>query len=289
VAVGALLGSAGYMSAAPLGAAASGPYTCSGTPTAPGVLAGTYSSVDVTGVCFVNAGAAVVRGSLTVERRGALLAIFARNDQTGHGKSSLTVDGDVVVDNNGTALLGCFPTSFPCQDDPNPNHPTLASHDVIHGNLIEDDPLGVILHDVNVGGSVSEEGGGGGVNCNPQGVFAVFQSPVYSDYEDSTIRGGISVKNLNSCWLGVARVHVHGNASFVNDQLADPDGAEVIANDFDGNLACSGNSMMWDSSDPTGNLYPRLLERNQVAGTRSGQCTLASPRKPGGELGPGKF
>ena len=101
--------------------------------------------------------------------------------------------------------------------------------------------------------------------------------------------GGLNVKNLNSCWLGVARVHVHGNASFVNIQMADPDGVEVIANDFDGNLACSGNSMVWDSADPTGNIYPRLLERNQVAGTRSGQCTLASPRKPGGELGPGKF
>ena len=96
-------------------------------------------------------------------------------------------------------------------------------------------------------GNLTEEGGGGGFNCNPQGVFAVFQSPVYSDYEDSTIHGGISIKNLTSCWLGVARVHVHGNASFVNDQLADPDGAELLSNDFDGNLACSDNSMMWDS------------------------------------------
>ncbi len=289
VAASALLGSAGCVAGGPLSASASGPHVCSGSPTAPGVLAGSYGSVEVSGICFVNSGAAVVHGTLTVDSRGALLAVFGLNDRTGHGSSHLTVDGNVTIANGGAALLGCFPTSFPCIDDPNPHSPTLSSHDVFHGSFTSDDPLGVILHDVRVDGNVSEEGGGGGFNCTPHGVFAVFQSPVYSDYEDSSVGGTMSVTNLTSCWLGVARVHVKGNASFVNDQLADPDGAELLSNDFDGNLACSGNSMMWDSVDLSGNLYPRLLERNQVAGTRSGQCVLASPRKPGGKLGPGKF
>lgn len=290
MAAGALLGSAGYVAAAPLGASASGPYICSGSPTAPGTLAGgSYGSVEVSGFCAVNAGNVVVHGNLTVERRGALVAAFGLNDRTGHGSSHLTVWGNVTVDNGGTAILGCFPTSFPCIDDPNPSAPTLASHDVLHGNLTSDDPLGVILHDVRVDGNVSEEGGGGGFNCNPSGVFLLFQSPVYSDYEDSSVGGWMSIRNLTSCWLGVARVHVRGNGTFVNNQLLDPDGAELLSNDFDGNLACSGNSMMWDSVDITSSLYPRFLERNQVAGTRSGQCTLASPRKPGGEPGPGKF
>ena len=62
MAAGALLGSAGYISAAPLGAAASGPYICSGTPSAPGVLSGSHGDVNVSGVCFVNAGPAVVHG-----------------------------------------------------------------------------------------------------------------------------------------------------------------------------------------------------------------------------------
>ena len=187
VAAGALLSSAGYIAAAPLGAAASGPHICSGSPTAPGVLAGSYGSVEVSGICFVNAGPVVVHGNLTVERRGALIAAFGLNDTTGHGSSHITVDGNITVDNNGSMLLGCFPTSFACIDDPNPSAPTLSSHDVVHGSIVENDPLGVVVHDVTVGGSVSEEGGGGGVDCNPQGVFAVFQSPVYSDYEDSTI------------------------------------------------------------------------------------------------------
>ncbi len=290
VAAGALLGSAGYVAAAPLAVSAGGPHVCSGTPTAPGVLAGSFGSVEVSGICFVNGGAAVVHGSLTVDPHGALLAVFALNHRTGHGTSHLTVDGNLTIANNGAALLGCFPTSFACIDDPNPQSPTLSSHDVLHGNLTSDDPLGVILHDTRVDGNVAEEGGGGGFNCTPQGVFAVFQSPVYSDYEDSSVGGWMSVTNLTSCWLGVARVHVSGNGTFNNIQLADPDGVELLANDFDGNLSCSGNSMMWDSAEMTPNtLFPRILERNQVAGTRSGQCTLASPRKPGGELGPGKF
>jgi hypothetical protein len=289
VAAGALLGSAGFVGSASVGAAASGTYVCSGNATSPGVLTGSHGSVDVTGICFVDAGPAVVRGTLTIGGHGALLAAFARNDQTGHGTSDLTVDGDVSVVHGGTAILGCFPTSFACIDDPHQHRPTLASHDVIHGNLVEDDPLGVVVHDVSVSGNVTEEGGGGGFTCNPKGVFAVFQSPVYSDYEDSTIFGSLSITNLTSCWLGIARVHVHGDTTVVNDRLDDPDAIEILANDFDGSLACSGDTMTWDSGDLTNNLFPRELERNQVAGARSGQCVLASPRHPGGKPGPGKF
>jgi hypothetical protein len=269
--------------------AAGGTYTCSGTATSPGVLAGAHGSVDVTGVCFVDAGPAVVHGTLTIARHGALLAVFARDDATGHGISGLTVDGDVSITKGGTALLGCFATSFACLDDPHQHHPTLDSHDVIHGNIVEVDPLGVILHDVSVKGNVTEDGGGGGLTCNPKGVFAQFQSPVYSDYEDSTIGGSLSITHLTSCWLGIARVHIHGDTTVANDRLDDPDAIEILANDIDGNLACSGDTMTWDSADLTNNLFPRELERNQVTGERSGQCVLASPRHPGGKPGPGKF
>jgi hypothetical protein len=289
-ATAALLGGAGYAAAAPAPVLAGGPHVCSGSPTAPGVLAGSFGSVQVVGICFVNGGPAVVHGNLTVTRGSALIAAFALNDLTGSGSSRLTVNGNLTIENGGAALVGCFPTSFPCIDDPNPSSPTLSSPVRVGGNLTSDDPLGVIVHDGSVGGSVTQEGGGGGVNCTPHGVFAAFQSPVYSDYEDSSIGGNLSITNLSSCWLGVARVHIHGSAWFINVQLADPDGTEILANDIDGNLTCTGNSMVWDSAEASmGSIYPRILERNQVAGTRSGQCVLASPRKPGGALGPGKF
>jgi hypothetical protein len=34
-------------------------------------------------------------------------------------------------------------------------------------------------------------GGGGGVTCDPSGIFLAFQSPVFSDYEDSTVGGSL--------------------------------------------------------------------------------------------------
>jgi hypothetical protein len=290
-AAGALLGGAGFAAAAPTAALASGGSThvCSGSPSAPGVLAGSYGNVAVSGICFVNSGPAVVHGNLTVRPGGALLAVFAMNDRTGSGSSHLTVTGDVNVDKDGTMLLGCFATSFACLDDPDQNNPTLNSHSHVEGNIVETDPLGVILHDDRVDGNVTEVGGGGGFNCNPKGVFAVFGSPVYSDYEDSGIGGSLSISHLTSCWLGVARVNVYGSLSFADNRLADPDAIEILSNFVAHNLSCTGNTMVWDSADETNNLYPRALERNHVAGQRSGQCVLSSPVKPGGTPGPWKF
>jgi hypothetical protein len=290
VAAGTLLGGVGYAAGGPASALADGgTHVCSGTPTAPGVLAGSFDNVAVTGVCFVNSGSASVHGNLTVRNGGALLAVFALNDQTGHGSSSLTVWGNVNVESDATLLLGCFATSFACLDDPNQTSPTLNSHSHIAGNLTSGDPLGVILHDVRVDGNITEHGGGGGLNCNPSGVFAAFQSPVYSDYEDSSVGGTVSISHLTSCWLGVARVDVGGSLRFVDDSLADPDAIEILANHVERNLTCTGNTTVWDSADLTNNLYPRILERNDVEGERSGQCVLSSPATQGGNPGPGKF
>mgnify|MGYP001793384503 CR=1 FL=1 len=87
-----------------------------------------------------------------------------------------------------------------------------------------------------IGGNVTETGGGGGETCAPSGVFAAFGSPVYSDYEDSIVLGSVSIANLTSCWLGVARVSSGGGMAFVNVQLADPDGVEIINNTVGGDL-----------------------------------------------------
>jgi hypothetical protein len=226
---------------------------------------------------------------LTLASGSALIAAFALNDVAGQGTSSLVVDGNVNVESGATLLLGCLPTSFACLDDPSHDNPTLSSHDVITGSLTEGAPLGVVVHNTAIGGSVSETGGGGGVNCDPSGVFAAFGSPVYSDYEDSTIGGGLSVRGLASCWLGVARVRSNGSMGFFHVQLADPDGIEILANHIGENLACYDNSMVWDSADLTTNLYPRVAEPNTVEGARLGQCVLASARDAGGPLGPGPF
>jgi hypothetical protein len=112
---------------------------------------------------------------------------------------------------------------------------------------------------------------------------------VFSTYEDSSVGGNLDISNVTSCWMGTARVDIGGNASYVGNQLADPDAIEIVSNDIHGNLSCQGNSMVWDSGDAGPDLFPRAPQPNTVDGRRSGQCVLSSPLTDGGPLGPGPF
>ena len=270
-------------------AATTGTTTCSGTPTAPGTLTGTHANVVVSGVCFVNAGRAVVTGNLTVTAGSALVAAFALNDTTGTGHSSLTVKGNVQVNVGATLLMGCNPANFACIDDPNQSAPTLSSHATVGLDLRSFRPLGVIVHNFTVGGDIIQTGGGGGVNCKPQGLFQVFNSPVYSTYEVGTVGGDVRISSYFSCWMGVVQVHVGNTMSFRGNRLADPDAIEILANHVTGSLICRGNSMVWNSSENGNGLFPRTPHPNTVGRNRIGQCVLASPTTPGGPLGPGPF
>jgi hypothetical protein len=291
----ALLGSgvaAMALALSPGVASAATTHTCSGTDGSPGVLTGTYpasTEVVVQGWCFVNDGQAKVEGNVVVRAHSVLLAAFANNDVTGEGTSGLTVLGNVRVLNGGVLLLGCEAAHFACIDDPNQNEPTLNSPASVGGNLTSADPLGVVVHLTTFGGSVNETGGGGGETCNPAGAFAKFGSPVYSDYEDVTIAHNLSITGLTSCWLGTARAHIGGNATYRRDQLADPDAIEILDNHIGENLTCTDNSMVWDSADLTNDLFPRLSEPNHVGGQRIGQCLITSPTTKGGPSGPGPF
>lgn len=285
---------AGLLAATTATAAASeGTYTCSGTlnPFAPGVLSGTHGDVRVVGACAVNGGPAVVRGDLTVTPGSTLVAAFAFNDVAGTGVSNLTVWGDVRVGKGAVAVIGCHPVSFSCIDDPNNGSTGVGSHDRIGGDLTSSWPLGVIVHNASIGEDVRETGGGGGLNCNPAGVFAMFKSPVYSAYEDSTIRGDVTVTGLTSCWMGLNRLNVRGDMRLINNQLADPDAIEILANHISGDLVCRKNSMVWDNAEVG---FPGLFPRtppmtNTVRGERYGQCVLSSPVHQGDPLGPGPF
>jgi hypothetical protein len=271
-------------------AGAAGPKVCRGTTKKPGVLkGGRYpNGVVVRGVCAVNSGPARVMGRVEVEPGGALVAGFGRNH------SRLTVIGSVVVERGAALLLGCNTTSFPCVDDPaNSNHnvkPTLHSYGRVTGSVIESGALGVIIHSTTIGGNVTQSGGGGGRSCKPPktGVFSLFKSPIFSDYEDNTISGNLSITGLTSCYLGVLRNTVH-TLTLKRDQLGDPDAIEVGRNQVLGNLVCKGNSRVWDSSETGNALFPRKTKRNRVAGKRVGQCRKASPVKKGGGSAGGPF
>ena len=288
--VGTLAASQGSAAAGTALAAQGGAQTCTGTVDSPGTLAGTYGNVVISGSCVVDAGPADVTGNLTIAPGGALTAIFGEDDQTGSGNSDLTVQGNLTVGSGGSLLLGCTSViittwgpgttglvshpSFPCNDDPNKTAPTLNSHDVIDGNLVANDPLGVVLHNTTVLGNVSQQGGGAGLGCVPVGVFKRYVGfPEYSDYENNHIDGNVNLSGLDTCWFGTHRNTVGGNMT-VDDNVAGKDAMEVDTSTILGNLSCQGNSPAVELGDGDGS-------PDQVGGNATGQCgfgvMLANP------------
>ncbi len=170
--------------------------TCTGStdnfPAELGSLSGTYSGhVKISGACAVAAGPTTINGNLTIGKGSTLIAQFA--------SSPLTVTGNIKVRAGGTLLLGCFASSSPCLDDPDQENPTLNGPATVGGNLIATNALGVVVHNASIGRNVIQHHGGGGVTCEPQGVFALLGPPAYSTYEDSTIGGSIELKGMRGC------------------------------------------------------------------------------------------
>jgi hypothetical protein len=260
-------------------------HICTGTLAAPGVLSGNdWSTTVIKGSCVVNGGTAVIHGDLIVTPGSNLVAAFANDDVAGTGTSSLKVTGDIRVATSATAILGCEPGFFTCVDDPNQNTPTLSSADTIRGDIAARGALGLLLHNSSVGGSIALRGGGGGVTCTPTpgSAFAVFGSPDYSDLEDNTIRGDLTVNGLQSCWFGALRDKIRGDVRISHNTMADPDAMEVATNAIRGDLACYANSPAIQYGDSAGS-------PNVVGGWASGQCgfnVLIPNPEPSGPLTP---
>ncbi len=266
----ACLGAACAATAGPARAAANG--VCSGTLAAPGTLAGTYDNVTVNGICFVDNGLATVEGNLTITPGSGLAAAFAS------GGSRLVVDGNLNVYARGTLIMGCEPNFFSCFDDPSN---TLTSSSTVQGNLASYSPLGVLVHASTIDGNVTESGGGGGLNCNP-GNNPAFAFGVYSDYEDNTVGGNVSISGLHTCWLGALRNNVGKSFAADNNATADPDGNELVSNTITRNIKCTGNNPAVQFGDSEG-------FSNVVGGNASGQCgfnALQPNPEPNGPLTP---
>ena len=220
--------------------------TCTGTFKSPGVLAGKYKgTVVVIGVCAVNGGAAVIKGDLILAPGSALNATFALNDVAGTGTSSLTVKGDVKVRSGALLAMGCEPNFNPCTDDPNAGTGgKLTGQNKVFGDIRAFHALGVLLHASTIRGDVSLRGGGGAESCNPPfpGVFADLGSAPFSDAEDNSIGGNLTMTGLQSCWLGALRNSVRGNVFVAGNTMADPDAMEILANRVHGSIACFANS-----------------------------------------------
>jgi hypothetical protein len=242
-------------------ASTSGGLTCSGSFTSPGVIApGTYSSIKVAGFCFIPGGNVIVRGNLTVANGATLLANFPGGTPLGpEGDANVLIKGSVAVGEGAMLLLGCSP-GVGCVN---------TTFDTVHGNLVGDGALGIVLHSDVIGGNLDINGGGGGVTCTPSGIFALIGSPDYSASEGDAISGNVNVTNVRSCWFGEFGDIVLGNVYVAHNAFADPDATEIGANEVFGNLACFHNvpAAQFGDNGPAPNI---------VIGSAKGECRKLS-------------
>ena len=140
---------------------------------------------------------------------------------------------------------------------------TLSTDDSVGGNLSSEKALAARLHHNTIGQNLSLDGGGGGVNCDPQD--ALQGSPAYATVEDNQIGWNATVTNWKTCWLGFFRNTVTKNVTYNNNVTADPDGNEVQTNTVGGNLSCSRNDPAPQEGDSGGS-------PNTVAGEATDQC-----------------
>jgi len=222
-------------------------YDCAGGD----VAAGTYTSMLISGVCYMPAGTVVVQGDLTIAP-GALLDAAATLGDPAESPvlpATVVVGGNVSVAAGGVLALGCSPLGG-CKG---------VTYDRIGGNLTAENALGVLIQAVSIEGNASILGGGGGAAGGPGsgGCFNTRRypipapwsedpalaagSPQYTDFEDSSIGGNLRVVGVQTCYLASFRDQVAGNVTFLANESSDPDGMELGSNLVDGNMTCRAN------------------------------------------------
>ncbi len=249
-------------------------YNCTGG----NVPSGTYSSVVISGVCFMPAGNIVIRGNLDISGGALLDAVTPGDPPTGTPvvPATVVVGGNVFVGHGGVLLFGCSP-NISCSNPPG------ISYDRIRGNLIAIGAEGVVVHSAAIGGNMLISGGGGGAaaetcsaqtpsdtspmaNIEPWSEDANLDfTPVYTDAEDDTVGGNLTVSGLTSCWLGGLRNQVGGNATFSGNTMGDPDGLEIANNLINRNMNCWSNSPAVQFGDSG-------AAPNIVGGFGTGEC-----------------
>ena len=161
--------------------------------------------------------------------------------------------------------MGCEPNFNPCTDDPNAGTGgTLTGQNKVSGDVRAFQAVGVLLHASTIKGDVSLRGGGGAESCNPPfpGAFADIGSPPFSDAEDNTIGGDLTMTGLHSCWLGPLRNSVRGNVFVAGNSMADPDAMEILATAFTAASPASATARRFNTATPR---VPRI----RSSGTRS--------------------
>lgn len=246
---------AGFAIASPASAAPS-PGVCTGG----SILAGTYSSLTINGPCKIDKGTVNVTGNVSVKPANALYADYGGSDL--HVKGNLTVGAGAVL------TLGCAPTDLTCFNDPNPVHPTFATHHSIGGKLTANGAFDVQINNSNIKGDVVYVGDGPIHVC-----YTLFLPDVRpsgsSAFEDNDFGGTVTIKSVGACWMGFVRNRVANTVTYSNNSTTGLDGNVIAGNKIGGDLRCTGNTPAPQAGTAAGG-------PNLVAGVRTGQCQSTS-------------
>ena len=216
-------------------------HTCTGTLGGPAdVLApGTYASLVMPpGTVCITFGAVTVNHPIVLGDSSAL-AVFPGGSLTvsgpvtvgpnaffgdGFSDSPITVNGGVTIQHNGVLSIG----------SENPGGPLLST---IHGPVQANDPSAVMIHNSDVSGPISLQGGGG---TNAVLDVVVGSGYNFNDLEDNVISGPVTITGYNGIWAGVIRNRISGGLTFTGNTNLDE--FDVGSNTIHGNANCSGNS-----------------------------------------------
>jgi Protein of unknown function (DUF3224) len=277
-------------------------YVCTGG----NIPGGTYNNVTVAGVCYMPAGTIVIRHDLDIAPGSLLDAVTPGDPSPSSPLQPAIVDvrGNVFVGPGAVLFLGCSP-QIACPD--------AVTHDRIGGSLIGFGALGVVVHSTSIGRNAALLGGGGGVvggvatgvcegnpaTNTPAPVPALWAAdpslangegpgmpiPVYSDFEDNSIGGNLTIFGLRSCWVGALRNIIGGSAIFAGNRMGSPDAMELNENGpIGGNLLCFANKPAVQFGDGAGNTP------TPVRGFAAGECgfnvMLPDPAPESGTTGP---
>lgn len=276
-------------------------YVCSGG----NIPSGTYSSVRVTGFCYIPSGLVRVDGNVTIGP-GALLDAMTPAGfpiSPANLPGIVQVEGNIKVGKDAVLILGCDlailcapgNSTYPGPPGLYPTFPGLGFSnpgDIVEGSIVSDGALAVIVHSVKIEGNASLNGGGGGpieLTGGP-GSGACFDQtlvpfppawsatslaqippaqfgpfPVYSDFEENSIGGNLVMKDLQTCWMGALRNKIGGNLLDTHNTFGDPDANEVLGNIVEGNIVCFGNNSVVQFGDSGG-------MSNIVSGNARGEC-----------------
>jgi hypothetical protein len=209
------------------------------------VAAGTYRSLAIAGSCtLASSGTVTVRHDLVIRRAAFFNAATA---------ATLNVRGDVWVKAHAVAILGCSP-DLGC---------AATSDNHIRGDLTAAGAWATVVHGTTTRGDVRFLGGGGSEDCSITPILG--QVPYYTTYQDGAIGGDFTARRVHTCWFGLIRVHVGGDALMVGGRFGDSDAMEVVTNVIGGNLGCFNNV-------PQAHVGDSMGAPNVVGGHKRGEC-----------------